>query len=77
MRRNEQTNDLIEKVERSALREAALRAELKETECRCADLETKVRFPRILAPLGRSKSWHEITRIKQITRRDNAATYFN
>lgn len=41
MRRDEVMNELTEKVERSILREAALRAELKEAECRCADLETK------------------------------------
>lgn len=44
IRRDEKMNDLAEKVERSILREAALRAELKEAECRCADLETKVSF---------------------------------
>ncbi|VDN96784.1 unnamed protein product [Rodentolepis nana] len=45
MRREELMVDLKEKVERSVLREAALRAELKEAECRCADLETKSNLP--------------------------------
>lgn len=41
-RRDEQMLELNEKIERSSLREAALRAELKVAECRCADLDAKV-----------------------------------
>ncbi|KAH9280080.1 Ecotropic viral integration site 5 -like protein [Echinococcus granulosus] len=48
IRRDEKMNNLIEKVEGSILREAALRAELKEAECRCADLETKRKSDAIL-----------------------------
>ncbi|KAL5966069.1 hypothetical protein TSMEX_006198 [Taenia solium] len=65
IRRDEKVNDLAEKVERSILREAALRAELKEAECRCADLETKRKSDAILWRIREIELSSQIAEMRQ------------
>ncbi|VDM30473.1 unnamed protein product [Hydatigera taeniaeformis] len=65
IRRDEKMNDLTEKVERSVLREAALRAELKEAECRCADLETKRKSDAILWRIREIELSSQIAELRQ------------
>ncbi|VDK23003.1 unnamed protein product [Taenia asiatica] len=65
IRRDEKVNDLAEKVERSILREAALRAELKEAECRCADLETKRKSDAILWRIREIELSSQIAELRQ------------
>nr|CDS34425.1 ecotropic viral integration site [Hymenolepis microstoma] len=65
IRRDELLADLNEKVERSVLREAALRAELKEAECRCADLETKRKSDAILWRIREIELSSQIAELRQ------------
>ncbi|VDD78083.1 unnamed protein product [Mesocestoides corti] len=61
----QKVSDLNEKVERSALREAALRAELKEAECRCADLEAKRKADAILWRIREIELSSQVAELKQ------------